>query len=295
MYHGWTVITIGDISFCQSQVLLLGQKVSRLGFSTHEEKVRTVAEFARPAKVAELQSFLGMTVYFANYIPYYSFTASPLFQLLHKDAKWTWTAECEHAWQSIKHALQNAPILAHAQPGTPYRLYTDTSDLALGACLQQVQYTRIADLRGTQAYDRLQKVHTARQPVPSLVAKVNSRFDNAQPSAAAWAPVFEDTTVPVEHVIAYWSRSCKPAERNYLATKREALAAKEGLVHFLPFIKGKNTSLITDHAALQWARTFENANRRLAAWGAVFSAFAPHLDIVHHCQVRMCSAVVRRI
>ena len=35
-----------------------------------------------------------------------------------------------------------------------------------------------------------------------------------------------------------------------------------------------------DHAALQWARTFENANRRLAAWGLVFSAF-PGMEIVH--------------
>jgi hypothetical protein len=71
--------------------------------------------------------------------------------------------------------------------------------------------------------------------------------------------------VHVEHVIAYWSRSLKSAERNYSTTEREALGAKEALVRFQPFIEGEQVILVTDHAALQWARVYENANRRLAA------------------------------
>src|SRR6266478_5446297 len=35
-----------------------------------------------------------------------------------------------------------------------------------------------------------------------------------------------------------------------------------------------------DHTALVWARTYKNANRRLAVWGTVFGAF-PGLDIMH--------------
>ena len=96
-----------------------------------------------------------------------------------------------------------------------------------------------------------------------------------------WAPNFEDSIVHVERVIAYWSRLFKNAETRYSTTKRKALAAKEGLVKFQPFIEGENILLVTDHSALQWARTYENANRRLAAWGAVFSAYAPKLEIVH--------------
>jgi hypothetical protein len=42
--------------------------------------------------------------------------------------------------------------------------------------------------------------------------------------------------------------------------------------------------VITDHAALQWARTYENDNRHLAVWGAVFAAY-PGLDIVHRVGV----------
>src|SRR5260370_5772042 len=72
----------------------------------------------------------------------------------------------------------------------------------------------------------------------------------------------------------------KSAERNYSATKQEALGVKEALVKFQPFIKGEKNIVIMDHTALVWARTYENANRRLAAWGTVFGAF-PGLDIMH--------------
>ena len=63
-------------------------------------------------------------------------------------------------------------------------------------------------------------------------------------------------------------------------TEREALAAKESLIHFQPFIEGERVLLVTDHAALTWAKTYENANRRLVAWGLVFAAY-PQLIIVH--------------
>lgn len=116
--------------------------------------------------------------------------------------------------------------------------------------------------------------------MPSLVTKY-SDSRAGQSVQDTWAEEFEDTVVHAERVIGYWSRSFKPAERNYSTTEREALGAKEGLVKFQPFIEGEDVVLVTDHSALQWARTYEHANRRLAAWGAVYSAYAPGLEIVH--------------
>ena len=117
----------------------MGQKVSRLGFSTHAEKVAAVLDLQRPYAKPALQTFLGMVVYFAAFIPFFSFVAQPLFALLKKGADWEWRAEHEFAWVALKKSLASTPVLAHAQPGQPYRLYTDASDFALGACLQQVQ------------------------------------------------------------------------------------------------------------------------------------------------------------
>lgn len=121
--------------FFYSSIILLGHKVSRLGLSTHAEKVKAIMELTRPAKLSQLQTFLGMTVYFSAFIPYYSDICVPLFQLLRKGARWEWGAEHEFAFRSIKEALQSAPVLGHPIEGKPYRLYTDASNYALGLSL----------------------------------------------------------------------------------------------------------------------------------------------------------------
>lgn len=172
-----------------------------------------------------------------------------------------------------------APVLGYPIEGRPYRLYTDASDDALGCALQQVQKMQVRDLRGTLIYDKLQKAFDAGLPIPSLVPLLAKEVIE-RPETLQWAKTFDDTYVYVERVIAYWSWTFKPAKRNYSATEREALGAKEALVKFQPFIEGETVILVTDHATLQWARVYENTNWRLVAWGAVFAAY-PGLKIVH--------------
>ncbi|KAG5222175.1 Transposon Tf2-1 polyprotein [Salix suchowensis] len=85
-----------------------------------------------------------MVVYFSAYIPHYAHIASPLFSLLKKGVRWTWTAEHETSFINTRNTLAAAPVLRHPIQGSPYRLYTDTSDYALGASLQQVQMIKVA-------------------------------------------------------------------------------------------------------------------------------------------------------
>src|ERR1700676_1894702 len=53
--------------FMYTSILLLGQKVSRLGLSTHKEKIRAVIDIAHPHNRVTLQTFLGMAVYFLHF------------------------------------------------------------------------------------------------------------------------------------------------------------------------------------------------------------------------------------
>ena len=140
-----------------SSILLLGHKVSRLGLSMHLEKVNAIIALERPKKLSQLQTFLGMVVYFSAFIPYYASICAPLFQLLRKGMRWHWGAEEEYAFESAKATLQSSPVLGHPIEGLPYRLYTDASDEALGCALQQIQPISVSDLKGTQTYARLQK------------------------------------------------------------------------------------------------------------------------------------------
>lgn len=115
--------------------------------------------------------------------------------------------------------------------------------------------------------------------MPELVVRLSKDRDDRRP-LLDWSSEWENTQVPIERVIAYWSRTLNSAETRYSATEREALAAKEALVRFQPLIEGEQILLVTDHSALTWSKTYENANRRLAGWGLVFAAF-PEMIIVH--------------
>ena len=84
-------LTTTKCHFAYQSLLLLGQKVSRLGLSTHMEKVSTILNLDEPKNVHDLQIFLGMMVYFYSYVPFYTWIAAPLFSLLKKEAKWEWT------------------------------------------------------------------------------------------------------------------------------------------------------------------------------------------------------------
>ncbi|KEP45716.1 putative Transposon Tf2-1 polyprotein [Rhizoctonia solani 123E] len=113
-------------------LLLLGQKVSRLGLSTHKEKVDAIIQLEPPKNIPTLQTFLGMMTYFASYIPFYAWIVAPLFKLLRKSTTWTWGDAEQKAFNLAKQALASAPVMAYPIIGKPFRLYTDVYDVTRG-------------------------------------------------------------------------------------------------------------------------------------------------------------------
>src|SRR5260370_5547453 len=134
-------------------------------------------------------------------------------------------------------------------------------------------------MKGTKIHDFILEVHWRGLSIPQIAKPVSVHTPDI-PSPEKWAEPLEDTLLQVEQVIIYWSHTLKVMERNYSATEHEALGVKEALVKFQPFIEGERGIVTTDHAMLMWAQTYENANRRLVAWGTVFGVF-PGLNIIH--------------
>ncbi|QRW22209.1 integrase core domain protein [Rhizoctonia solani] len=56
-----------------------------------------------------------------------------------KDTTWKWDTKEQEAFQGLKDAVTNAPVLCHADPAKPYFLETDASGAALGSILSQRQ------------------------------------------------------------------------------------------------------------------------------------------------------------
>ena len=71
----------------------------------------------------------------------YSNMVAPLNYLLRQDVKWNWSAECQAAFDGVKHALTHAPVLATPDFTLPFEVIADASGSqhagALGAVLLQ--------------------------------------------------------------------------------------------------------------------------------------------------------------
>ncbi|KAF8748831.1 hypothetical protein RHS01_10521 [Rhizoctonia solani] len=111
--------------FHVTSVEYLGIIVLDKGFSLDKLKIQAVQEWPTPTKVKEVQSFLG----FANF-------------LQHFDTPWKWDAKEQEAFQGLKNAITNSPVLCHVDPSKPYFLETDASGAALGSILSQQQEDR---------------------------------------------------------------------------------------------------------------------------------------------------------
>jgi hypothetical protein len=85
--------------------------VSRAGIQPDPGKVEAILHFLTPKNVTGVRSFLGLIGYYRKYIKGYLNLAGPLFELIRKDVVFAWDVHCEQAYQALKAALVDAPVL----------------------------------------------------------------------------------------------------------------------------------------------------------------------------------------
>ena len=123
----------------QKRVNFLGYVVSEDGVETDGEKIKRVSEWSTPRCVREVRSFVGLCNYYRRFVPDFGEICRPLHELTEKNVKFRWTADCQRAFDTLKHLLTSAPVLAYPKDEGQYILDTDASEFGTGAVLSQVQ------------------------------------------------------------------------------------------------------------------------------------------------------------
>lgn len=121
------------------EIEFLGHRVGRYGLRVMPDKVEAIRKWPRPATRSEVRSFLGLAGYYRRFVAGFSRVAAPLHDLT-KTAEGTsfaWSDTAQSAFDALKRALQEAPVLALPDPDRQYVVDTDASDYATGAVLQQ--------------------------------------------------------------------------------------------------------------------------------------------------------------
>ena len=124
-------------SLFQKKAVFLGHVVSKDGVTTDSEKVAAVHDSKVPTTVSEVRSFVGFASYYRRFIPGFATIASPLHQVTKKNKQFHWTPECQKAFDNLKEALADAPVLAYPLPDCRFILDTDASNTGMGAVLSQ--------------------------------------------------------------------------------------------------------------------------------------------------------------
>eukprot|EP00762_Andalucia_godoyi_P006147 ANDGO_01708.mRNA.1 Retrovirus-related Pol polyprotein from transposon 412 len=123
--------------FGLEEVEYVGHLVNGQGIRLTSARVQGIADIQVPRNVAKLRSFMGMANYFRAFVPNFATVAKPLTALQSDKAKFVWTDECQSAFDRIKAAALNAPMLHHLQYDQEIYLRTDASTEGIGGMLYQ--------------------------------------------------------------------------------------------------------------------------------------------------------------
>lgn len=132
-------------SKCQfgvNKVMFLGHILSANGVNTDPSKIDKIQNFPVPATQKELRGFLGLCNYYRRFVKDIGKITAPLNALLKKEVGLKfktadWADECQHAFETLKHALLSPPILRFPDMNREFILSTDASGSAISYILGQ--------------------------------------------------------------------------------------------------------------------------------------------------------------
>jgi len=122
----------------RTEIDFLGHLVNQHGILPQPEKLKAIKEWPVPRCLREVRAFVGLASYYRRFVNDFASKAEPLTALTRAGLRFNWTDRAQTAFEKLKDALLETPVLAFPYPNKPCILDTDASDVAIGAVLSQV-------------------------------------------------------------------------------------------------------------------------------------------------------------
>ena len=126
-----------------SEVEYVGHTINKDGLHFTRDKLDSVLNFPRPETKRQIKSFLGLANYFRDHIQNHSMRAQPLQEFVNAydksqaRHKITWNAAAIAAFEDLRQAIDECPMLWFMDDYSEIFLQTDASDYGIGAYLYQ--------------------------------------------------------------------------------------------------------------------------------------------------------------
>ena len=132
-------INLTKCKWYQTEVNYLGYKINEKGLQADPDAVKNILRFKIPGSKEEVERFLGVVNWLHEFIPNNAAILAPITELKKTKTlkKWEWTKEAQHAFDTVKKVVENAPILRYPNFDKPFVVITDASNYAIGGALLQ--------------------------------------------------------------------------------------------------------------------------------------------------------------
>lgn len=120
----------------------MGYQISSEGIQPSIARVNIIFSYPKPKSITQLQKFIGMINYYHRYIPRVASFLSPLHDIITKASKTrtkelVWTNDAEKSFEILKQKFSEKTLLTHFDKSANIKLAVDSSNIAIGAVLQQ--------------------------------------------------------------------------------------------------------------------------------------------------------------
>jgi hypothetical protein len=124
--------------FCVTAGCLLGFIVSQHGITVDPLKVQAIMEIPPPRNLRQLQSLQGKANFLRRFVPDYATRAHGFLHLLRHDIPFQWDEHAQNAFDDLKEALSNAPLISPPDYNRDYILYLSASTVSVAGVLIQL-------------------------------------------------------------------------------------------------------------------------------------------------------------
>jgi len=130
--------TMSWLSLDPGEIELMGFIISNGTIKPDKRLVQSICELRIPRNIHEVKMVTGLFNFFRHFISQFAIKCTPLDELKKLDTKFIWTEKHQFAFDELKSALCNYPILRIPNLNKPFILDTDASTIGIGGILQQL-------------------------------------------------------------------------------------------------------------------------------------------------------------
>jgi len=113
--------------------MLLGYIISQCGIEANPEKVSAITRIGPIRDIKGVQRVTGCLAALSRFISRLGEKALPLYRLLKKVERFSWTPEAQETLENLKKTLTSAPVLVPPQPAEPLLLYVASTTQVVSA------------------------------------------------------------------------------------------------------------------------------------------------------------------